>query len=79
MALCKRTSNDPRANLATVGITALLILGLTSIDLASAEDLPKESVLPLGMANEAIQAAMEVASTAIERIRIANVSSHITP
>ncbi len=59
MALCKRTSNDARVNFAMVGITALLALGLISIDRASAEDLPKESVLPLGMANEAIQAALE--------------------
>ncbi|TKS61552.1 MAG: hypothetical protein EWM72_00300 [Nitrospira sp.] len=59
MALFKRNWNDRRAIVATVGVVTLLVFGLTATLSAHADELPKESVLPLGAANKAIQAALE--------------------
>lgn len=59
MALFKRNWNDRRTIVATVGVVTSLLVGLTATLSAHADELPKESVLPLGAANKAIQAALE--------------------
>ncbi|MGQ0665689.1 MAG: GlcG/HbpS family heme-binding protein [Nitrospiraceae bacterium] len=59
MALFKRYGDDRRGIGRTVGSLAFLVFGLTVTCPAQAEELPKESVLPLGMANKAIHAALE--------------------
>lgn len=55
MTLCGRGGG----NWGVVGATTLAVLGLGLSPMSSAEDLPKESVLPLGTANRAIHAAIE--------------------
>ena len=59
MALFKRNWNNRRAIIATVGVMASLVFELTTTFSAHADELTKESVLPLGVANKAIQAALE--------------------
>ena len=59
MALFKHDGNDRRVIGRTVGVLVFLVLGLTVTCPVQAEELPKESVLPLGMANKAIHAALE--------------------
>ncbi len=59
MNLLNRNRDDRRALIATVGVMASLVFGLTATLSAHADELPKESVLPLVAANKAIQAALE--------------------
>ena len=42
------------------GVSLCLLFGLVDFSVTLADDLPKESVLPLGIANKAIQAALDV-------------------
>jgi len=48
-----------RASIATMGVMTSLVCGLLATLSARADELPKESVLPLAAANKAVQAAME--------------------
>ena len=59
MALFKRSWSNRWATGATIGWLASLALGLAPMLSASAEELTKESVLPLSTANKAILAAIE--------------------
>jgi uncharacterized protein GlcG (DUF336 family) len=59
MALFKRSWGNRWTTGATIGSLALLVLGLAPTLSASADELAKESVLPLSTANKAILAAIE--------------------
>jgi len=50
------TRNGPPLN---IGMAMLFLLGLTAPLITFADELPKESVLPLGVAGKAIHAALE--------------------
>ena len=59
MPLFKRSWSNRRAVGATIGLPAFLVLGLFATFPARADELPRESVLPLTTANKAILAAIE--------------------
>jgi uncharacterized protein GlcG (DUF336 family) len=59
MAPNKRNWNGRWAIIAVVGAVASLVCGLTATSSVRADELPKETVLPLGVANRAIHAALE--------------------
>jgi uncharacterized protein GlcG (DUF336 family) len=52
------TSNQ-NGRLIMAGLTVLLLVGVAVPRVAVADELPKESVLPLSLANKAVQAALE--------------------
>jgi uncharacterized protein GlcG (DUF336 family) len=49
----------PRMSIAAGSAAIILLFGVTTMQAAFADDLPREAVLPLGMANKAVQAALE--------------------
>lgn len=49
----------PQARITVTSTAALLLFGLLATQSAFADDLPKESVLPLAVANKAVHAAIE--------------------
>lgn len=51
--------NRKRARIAATGAVASLLFGLMTTYSVFADELPRESVLPLGLANKAIHAALE--------------------
>jgi uncharacterized protein GlcG (DUF336 family) len=53
------TWNSKPATTVSIGATVVLLLGLLAPHSGLADELPKESVLPLGMANKAVSAALE--------------------
>lgn len=48
-----------RRTIMMAGATVFLMLIVTAVQTAGADELPKESVLPLGIANKAVNAALE--------------------
>ena len=48
-----------RCRVVIAGVSLCLLMSFAVPTVASADDLPKESVLPLGVANKAIQAALD--------------------
>jgi uncharacterized protein GlcG (DUF336 family) len=52
-------SRTHRQTVGTVGLLAVVFIGLTAMTQVGAEELPKESVMPLGTANKVIQAALD--------------------
>ncbi|MBM4127774.1 MAG: heme-binding protein [Nitrospira sp.] len=48
-----------RARIAAIGVVASLLCGLWATQSVLADELPREAVLPLGMANKAVAAALE--------------------
>lgn len=59
MAVNKRTWTEPRMAIAVAATVSFLLAGPPVMQVALADDLPREAVLPLGMANKAVQAALE--------------------
>jgi uncharacterized protein GlcG (DUF336 family) len=49
----------PRMSIAAGVAAIILLFGVTTMQATFADDLPREAVLPLGMANKAVQAALE--------------------
>lgn len=58
MALCKQGRKYLWAMMTSVGMPGLLATMMTTVP-SYADELPKESVLPLGVANKAVYAAIE--------------------
>ena len=48
-----------RMSIAAGGVAIFLLFGVTTMQTVYADELPREAVLPLGMANKAVQAALE--------------------
>ena len=48
-----------QTTIAVTGAALLLVLGVTTMQTAVADELPREATLPLGLANKAVQAALE--------------------
>lgn len=57
MSKCIRT--ERRMTLTAGSAAIVLLVGMIVMQPALADDLPREAVLPLGMANKAVQAALE--------------------
>lgn len=57
MSKCIRT--ERRMTLTAGSVAIFLLVGMIVMQPALADDLPREAVLPLGMANKAVQAALE--------------------
>ena len=48
-----------RMSIAAGGVAIFLLFGVTTMQTVFADELPREAVLPLGMANKAVHAALE--------------------